>query len=224
MHKIVLAEDDPVIQKNVVDLLSEHNVISEADGSKIVDLVKLEVPSLVILDVIMPGKTGWEICKILRQHAETRNIPIIFLTSQKSMDDKTKGFQLGADDYITKPFNEKDLELRVKAKLKFAEKGISDGTFKEFGAVRIDFLTKQVFISDKEIELSSNEFSLLNYLSINDGKQLEIHKIKTAIWGESEFFDDNTVRGHIKLLLIKIPVLATHITSKANFYTFNSKV
>lgn len=182
MARVLVVEDDNNILTGIVDNLEmEHYEISIAqDGETALRKVEEDSPDLIILDIMLPRLNGLEVCKHLK--AKGVNTPIIILSAKGSESDKVLGLELGADDYVTKPFSPRELIARVRANLRRASGAIRTEDTYQFDNVRIDFKRYQVFKKNKEISLTSTEFTILKLLIVNRGEPVGRHTILSRIW------------------------------------------
>jgi DNA-binding response OmpR family regulator len=190
------------MRKLVKDFLTVKGfqVIEAADGEEAVDIFfKNKDISLLILDVMMPKMDGWEVCKTIRQYSK---VPIIMLTARGEERDELQGFNLGVDEYISKPFSPKILVARVEALLRRSQVTVTDAT--EVGGIRMDKAAHQVTIDGKNIELSFKEFELLSYFIENQGIALSREKILNHVWNYDYFGDARTIDTHVKKLRSKM--------------------
>ena len=201
--KILVVDDESRMRKLVKDFLQRQNytVLEAADGEQAVDLFYEEKDiALLILDVMMPKMDGWEVCREIRQYSK---VPIIMLTARGDERDELLGFQLGVDEYISKPFSPKILVARVEAILRRAGVTGQDETI-EAGGIRIDKSAHQVLIDGKSVELSFKEFELLSYFVENMGIALSREKILNAVWNYDYYGDARTIDTHVKKLRSKM--------------------
>lgn len=201
--KILVVDDESRMRKLVKDFLQRQNytVLEAADGEQAVDLFYEEKDiALIILDVMMPKMDGWEVCREIRQYSK---VPIIMLTARGDERDELLGFQLGVDEYISKPFSPKILVARVEAILRRAGVTGQDETI-EAGGIRIDKSAHQVLIDGKSVELSFKEFELLSYFVENMGIALSREKILNAVWNYDYYGDARTIDTHVKKLRSKM--------------------
>jgi len=207
--KILLADDEARMRKLVSDFLKREGfeVIEAEDGEKALERYENEGPfQLVILDVMMPHVDGFAVCKQIRKNS---SIPIIMLTARSDEADELLGFDIGADEYISKPFSPVILVARVKALLKR-----TIGAKKElitFGAITIDEIGRVIFINNEKVDLSPKEFELLIYMAKNAGIALSREQILNAVWDFDYFGDSRTVDTHIKKVRMKLGVLEDYI-------------
>ena len=206
--KILIVDDE----KDIVDLVAYnlekegYETLKALDGEKALQLVRTKTPDLVVLDLMLPGIQGLEVCKRIRKVPETAAIPIIMLTAKGEEIDKVLGLEIGADDYITKPFSVKELLARVKAVLRRSEaRGAADQEeVFEFRGLRIDFKSYEVTVDGRTISLSPTEFRLLRFLSRNPGRVYSREQILDRVWGDEAFVEPRTVDVHVRRLRAQI--------------------
>lgn len=212
-NKILVVDDDVAINELIkVNLgLAGYNVIQANDGIKGFALAKQEAPSLVILDVMMPDVDGFTVAKRIRQNEETKDTPILMLTALSQINDKVKGFNIGVDDYLVKPFELEELLVRVRALLKRTNQiPISASTRDLLTLGEITLLPEQysVKIGEKQAKLTPIEFDIFNLLFQNHGNMVSSAKLLKDIWGYSPDDDIETIRVHIRHLRSKIDKIA----------------
>lgn len=201
--KILVVDDESRMRKLVKDFLTKNNysVIEAADGEEAVDIfMSTKDISLIILDVMMPKLDGYQVATEIRKISQ---IPIIMLTAKSDERDELKGFELGVDEYITKPFSPKILVARVEAVLRrsIADKAES---LIQVGGIEMDVSAHLVKVDGASIELSYKEFELLNYFLINQGVALSREKILNNVWNYDYFGDARTIDTHVKKLRSKL--------------------
>jgi phosphate regulon transcriptional regulator PhoB len=206
--RILIVDDE----KDIVDLVAYNfekegfEVLKAFDGEKALTLVRTKKPNLIVLDLMLPGIQGLEVCKQIRRDAESAGIPIIMLTAKGEELDKVIGLEVGADDYITKPFSVKELMARVKAVLRRAdvrEQPEKAETF-EFKGLRIDLKSYEVTVNGRKVTLSPTEFKLLRFLSQNPGRVYSRDQILDRVWGDESFVEPRTVDVHVRRLRAQI--------------------
>lgn len=199
--KILLIEDEKALARAVVRLLDQagHQVEWRGDGLEGLDEAKRGDYDLLVLDVMLPGKNGWEILETLRK--SRRNLPILMLTALEDTEDRVKGLDLGADDYLPKPFEGIELVARVNALLR-RDKAFK-GNIILVADLELDRKNQTVFRSGQEIHLTKREFQLLEALAVNQGKVLTREVIQNRIWGDEESYS-NTVDVFIGTLRKKV--------------------
>ncbi len=212
-NKILVVDDDVAINELIkVNLeLAGYKVIQANDGIKGFALAKQEAPSLVILDVMMPDVDGFTVAKRIRQNEETKDTPILMLTALSQINDKVKGFNIGVDDYLVKPFELEELLVRVRALLKRTNQiPISASTRDLLTLGEITLLPEQysVKIGEKQAKLTPIEFDIFNLLFQNHGNMVSSAKLLKDIWGYSPDDDIETIRVHIRHLRCKIDKIA----------------
>ncbi len=193
----ILVVDDELLIRSVIKeyLLNEkYNVYEAEDGLDALRVFKEEKIDLVILDVMMPKMDG---IAALKEMKELKDIPVIMLTAMSEEEDKLKGFDLGIDDYITKPFSPKELIARVKAVLKRNDKLKTTYKYKK---LEVDYQGHKVMINNKQLELTPKEYDLLVYFIENEGIALSRESLLSVVWGYDYYGDDRTVDTHVKML------------------------
>lgn len=201
--KILVVDDESRMRKLVKDFLTKSGylVIEAADGSEAIDIFfEQKDIALILLDVMMPKMDGWEVCREIRQYSK---VPIIMLTAKSDERDELQGFELGVDEYITKPFSPKILVARVEAILRrIGQKG--QGEALTVAGIVLDKAAHQVTIDGKTVELSYKEFELLAYFMENQGVALSREKILNHVWNYDYFGDARTIDTHVKKLRSKM--------------------
>lgn len=200
--KILVVDDEARMRKLVKDFLSVKGftVLEASNGEEAVDLFfEQKDIALIILDVMMPKMDGWETCRTIRKYSQ---VPIIMLTARSEERDELQGFNLGVDEYISKPFSPKILVARVEAILRRSNAVSSD--LIEIGGIRIDKAAHQVTIDGQNIDLSYKEFELLTYFVENQGIALSREKILNDVWNYDYFGDARTIDTHVKKLRSKM--------------------
>lgn len=222
---VLVVEDE----KNIAELVKYNleqegfRVLSAANGSTGLEQARKEKPSLIILDLMLPGIDGIEICKILKQNYKTSHIPIIMLTAKSQESDKIVGLELGADDYVTKPFSPRELVARAKAILRRVREKTKREVLKA-GALEIDTAKHVVAIKGKPQELTSKEYDLLHALMEADGRVLSREFLLERVWGydQSVNIETRTVDMHIGQLRKKLkPETQRIVTVKNVGYRFD---
>ena len=199
MQTILIADDELRLRKLVGDFLLRqgYNILEADNGRSALDILDQEKVDLVILDVMMPEPDGWTVCREIRKKS---NIPIIMLTAKGEEVDQLFAFEIGADEYVTKPFSPKVLTARVKARFRRLEKD----TPTTYGGLEINTMARQVSIGSHSLDLSPKEYDLLTYLAENSGKALSRQQILDQVWSYEYFGDLRTVDTHINRLRIKL--------------------
>jgi DNA-binding response OmpR family regulator len=204
MKKILIIEDDPVIIKGLEDNLKvEHyNVISETDGAKGLNAAIKQKPDLILLDVMLPVKNGFEICKEFRQ--DKNNTPIIMLTAKNEEADKVLGLELGADDYVTKPFSIRELMARIKAILRRREAIGEEFDRYSFSDIKFDFKKMEAFKGKKKIEMSLKEYEIMKFFIKHEEEVVSRNMLLDEVWGYEVFPTTRTVDNYILMLRKKL--------------------
>ena len=201
--KILVVDDEARMRKLVKDFLQRQDyiVIEAENGEQAVDIFFEEKEiALILLDVMMPKMDGWQVTREIRQFS---NVPIIMLTARADERDELLGFDLGVDEYISKPFSPKILVARVNAVLRRSGKGDAEDVL-DVGGIRVDKSAHQVTVEGKSIDLSFKEFELLQYFIENTGIALSREKILNAVWNYDYFGDARTIDTHVKKLRAKL--------------------
>jgi phosphate regulon transcriptional regulator PhoB len=201
--KILIADDE----KDIVELIAynleqEGFAVSKAfDGRKAWEAVNAEKPDLVILDLMMPEMPGMEVCRKIRGQEATASLPVIMLTAKSDPVDKILGLEVGADDYITKPFHVRELVARVRAVLRRSERRPDDQPESfDHGGLHIDFKSYRVTAAGRPVELSAREFKLLQFLTGHPGRVYSRDQLLDRVWGDESFVEPRTVDVHISRL------------------------
>lgn len=221
MEKILIADDEQLMRQLVVDFLQPegYELIEATDGKEALELYQKEHPDLVLLDVMMPGYDGWTVCREIRRESA---VPIMMLTAKGEEIDQLFAYDLGVDEYITKPFSPKILVAKIKALLRRVQKEqevqkIEDG-------VSIDQDARQVVLDGKNIDLSPTEYKLLTYLVSNAGKALSRRQILNKVWNYDYYGDLRTVDTHINRLRIKLGDKGKYIQTVRGYgYRYDAK-
>ena len=203
-QKILVVEDEPDISKLVSYNLAQERfkVLTAEDGEQALQVIQREKPNLVVLDLMLPGLSGMEICKILRNRPETAKLPILMLTAKAGEADRIVGLEMGADDYLAKPFSPREMVARVRAILRRANIAASaDGpTAYDKGGLKIDFTTYEVMVRGKAAKLTLKEFELLRFLVQNPNRVLSRDQLLDRVWGGETYVTPRTVDVHIRRL------------------------
>lgn len=204
MSTILIVEDDETMLKGLRDAF-EHNgfkVLSAIDGESGMQIAETGEPEIILLDVMLPRIDGFDVCRMLRKRGFT--IPIIMLTARSEEIDKVVGLEIGADDYVTKPFSTRELLARVKAHLRrTSEKMLTLDSY-EFGNVILDFTAFKTIKNKKQIDLTSTEYSLMKVLIKHRNEVVPREKILNEVWGYDSYPSSRTVDNHILNLRQKL--------------------
>ena len=207
--KVLVVDDEERMRKLISDFLKikGYETVEAGDGEEAIDVFFADKEfALIILDVMMPKMDGWEVLKTVREHSK---VPVIMLTARTEETDELKGFEYGADEYISKPFSPKILVARVEAILR--RSGVSQDEVVRIGGIEVDKSAHSVKIDGKEIELSFKEYELLLYFIENKGIALSREKILNNVWNYDYFGDARTIDTHVKKLRAKMGAKGDYI-------------
>jgi len=205
-EKILIVDDE----KDIVELVrynlekEGYKIIPAYNGEEALELIKRQLPHLIILDLMLPGIDGLEVCRILKKDSRTSNIPIIMLTAKGEEADIVAGLELGADDYVTKPFSVRQLIARVRAVLRRVSFSTKDKDLIKINDLVIDSIKHTVTLKGKLLELTSTEFKLLKCLAGNPGRVFTRDQLLNNAWSEDTFIVDRAVDVHIRRLRKKL--------------------
>lgn len=203
MAKILIIEDEtPLANTLAYNVRQEgHEVLIEADGLAGLDTARRERPDLIILDLMLPRMDGLEVCRLLRRDSD---VPIIMLTAKSREVDKVVGLEVGADDYVTKPFSMVEMLARIKAALRRPKMNEREDDLLRANDLEMDIARHRVTVKSVEIDLRPKEFELLRILLANQGRVLDRATLLQRVWGEDEYIDQGTLDVHIRRLREKI--------------------
>ena len=212
--KILIIEDEPDIRKNLEYNLSRegYSVLTAASIAEAEQLIYSNNLSLILLDLMLPDGSGLDLCKKMKSDPDMQNLPIIILTAKDDEVDKVVGFELGADDYVTKPFSVRELILRIKAVLKRGEnkKDIVE-IDRQFGDLKIDIDSHEVYVDGELVNLTALEFKLLIQLVDRRGRVQSREQLLADVWGYSAEVTTRTVDTHIKRLREKLGTMGKYV-------------
>lgn len=214
--KILIVEDEKDILQLVKLYLEKEGfrTVSATTGTEGLKLVKSDKPDLMVLDLMLPEMDGLEVCKRVRSAPDTALLPIIMLTAKAEESDTIIGLELGADDYVTKPFSPKTLVARVKALLRRLERSPDEATVSyHYGPLTMDLARHEVSVGKQQVALTAKEFGLLEHLLKHPGRVLTREVLLNAVWGYDYFGTTRTVDVHIRRLKQKLPLLEETILS-----------
>ncbi|HMH76346.1 MAG TPA: response regulator transcription factor [Candidatus Udaeobacter sp.] len=223
MPRILIVDDEPEMLRGLEDNLQfeGYQTVTAGDGRKGLALALSEAPDLILLDVMMPGMSGWDLCREIRQRG--LDVPVIMLTARGEEVDRVLGLELGADDYVTKPFSLRELMARIRAVLRRPGPRQKFEEF-AFGSVRVDLRARQAFKGGHEVRLTRKEFDLLRYLVEHPGEVITRDRLLDEVWGYERFPTTRTVDTHILRLRQKFeddPERPAHIlTAHGQGYRF----
>tara|TARA_B100000674_G_scaffold90785_1_gene63361 strand:+ start:2647 stop:3342 length:696 start_codon:yes stop_codon:yes gene_type:complete len=212
---ILVIEDEPDIRRNLEYNLGREGFNASSAGAlnEAYEVLKSKKFDLILLDLMLPDGSGLDLCKKIKSNSETEAIPIIILTAKDNEVDRVVGFELGADDYVTKPFSVRELILRVKAILKRSDTKIKEvvEVERQFGDLRIDVDSHEVFVDSKLIELTALEFRLLKELVDKRGRVQSRDQLLSEVWGYNAEVTTRTVDTHIKRLREKLGSMGKYV-------------
>jgi two-component system alkaline phosphatase synthesis response regulator PhoP len=207
-QRILVVEDEEDISELIrFNLESEGFAVSTvADGEHGLQAVQRELPALVILDLMLPGMPGVEVCRRLRAAEATARLPILMVTARSSEADRVVGLEMGADDYVVKPFSVRELVARVRAVLRRAQGGDGERAPRAYhkGRLRLDFDTYEVFLDDEKIDLSLREFELLRFFVNSPNRVYDRLQLLDLVWGHDTHVEPRTVDVHVRRLRKRI--------------------
>lgn len=205
MPTILVVEDE----EDILDLVAfnlqkeEYEVLKASNGNDGLALALKHIPDLIVLDLMLPGRDGFEVFKGLREDSRTRETPVLMLTAKAEVSDRIAGLKLGADDYVAKPFSPRELVLRVKALLRRATKA-APGTKMEAGPFQLDKSTFKSYLNGEEMDLTTTEFKLLSTLLEANGQPVERFALLRDVWGYTDMVHTRTLDTHVKRLREKL--------------------
>jgi len=215
MKRILIVEDEKDIAEAIEYNLAKEGfrVLKAYDGRKGMKIAQERLPDLLILDLMLPGMDGLDVCKTLKSDPKTSDIPIVMLTAKSEELDKVLGLELGADDYITKPFSMRELMARVKTILRRYEEGKPSGgeSVVKFESIIMDINRHELKVSDKAVELTAKEFALLRFLIENRGRVFSRERLLDDVWGVEVAIETRTVDVHVRNLREKLGRSGKHI-------------
>jgi DNA-binding response OmpR family regulator len=211
--RILIIEDNPDTRRFLEAMLGkEFEILTAENGVIGIDYARNKAPDLILLDIMLPILSGYDACSLLKKDEKTKHIPIIFLSAKNSVPDITHGLTSGADDYIPKPFDYKELVARIKARLRKSADKVAQPI--QVGDLRIDPASREVSFGGKKAQLTLTEFDILRYLAVRAGAVVSREEILREVWkDESNKTNDRTIDVHIRALRRKIPPLTKHIIS-----------
>lgn len=203
--KILIVEDEPAIRELIaVNLRHAGYKVSEAETAEAAHtLLDAGLPDLVLLDWMLPGQSGIDFARKLRAEARTAKLPIVMLTARAQEGDKLQGFDVGADDYVTKPFSPRELLARVRALLRRASPEASEDPI-EIAGLRLEPSTFRVYAGERTLELSPTEFRLLHFFMRNPDRVLSRTRLLDNVWGDHVYIEERTVDVHIRRLRLAL--------------------
>jgi len=225
MQQIFVVEDE----KDLVELLTYnlekdgYRVLSDTDGAAALKRIPEKMPDLVLLDLMLPKTDGLTVCKTLKSNPKTSHIPVVMLTAKGEESDKIVGLELGADDYVTKPFSVKELLARVRAVLRRFQKATEGEPVQKFKELTLDRKKHEVTLKKQALELTAKEFELLDYFLTHPDRVLSRDVLLNNVWGYDYFGTTRTVDVHVRRLREKLGPYEKHIqTVKGYGYQFKA--
>jgi len=211
--RILLVEDEPDIAEVLRYNLEKEGFDVEVEdrGDTALERIRKDAPDLLLLDLMLPGLDGLEVARILQRDTQTRSLPLIMLTAKGEEVDRIVGLELGADDYVTKPFSPREVVLRVKAVLRRAAHSVPEGEILSVGPLRLDPAGHRLEVEGDEVPLTATEFRLLKLLMERVGRVQTRGQLLSDVWGYAEDIDSRTVDTHIRRLRRKLGPGADHI-------------
>ena len=212
-QKILVVDDEAdVLDMLVINLRAAgFLVVAVEDGASALAKASSESPALIILDLMLPGMSGLEICKVLKGDSATRHIPIIMLTAKAEEVDKIVGLELGADDYVTKPFSPRELMLRINRSLRRGKEKAPSVEKLTIGELVLDHTRHEVLVKSQPVDLTATEFRLLALLMERRGRVQGRDRLLNDVWGYESVIDTRTVDTHVRRLREKLGALASYI-------------
>ncbi|HET9370736.1 MAG TPA: response regulator transcription factor [Vicinamibacterales bacterium] len=220
MARVLVVEDNRDIAQLIQHVLERAGHVVEllSAGNEVIRRVQTQPPDLVILDLMLPGLDGLLVCQALRNDEQTAGLPIIMLTARGEEADRVRGLELGADDYVTKPFSPKELVARVGAILRRVERtAAAPGVVLRYGPITMDLDRHKVTVDETDVRLTAKEFLLLRYLIEHRGRVLSRDVLLTDVWGYQYTGGTRTVDVHVRRLREKLPILNHAIATVKQF-------
>jgi len=203
MATVLVVDDEPIVREVVIRYLERegHTTLETGHGDRARELLEQQTPDLVVLDVMLPGMDGLELCRWIRARSD---LPVILLTARGEEADRIVGLELGADDYVTKPFSPRELAARVRTVLRRAAPPTDTTARFSFGDIEIDTQTREVHKAGQELRLTAKEFDLLAFLADNPRRVFGRDQLMSRVWGYEAALDTGTVTVHVRRLREKI--------------------
>ena len=201
MATILIVEDEPDIQELIAYNLEKagHEAVRAGDAEKALEIVREALPHLIVIDWMLPGMSGIELARLLKANKRTEGIPLIIVTARGAEQDKLAGLEIGADDYMTKPFSPRELNARVKAVLRRRAPQVTDDSV-EVRGLKLDPASHRVSAQDRPLELGPTEFRLLHFFMTHPDRVYSRTQLLDNVWGDHVFVEERTVDVHIRRL------------------------
>lgn len=211
--RILVVDDEPDVLELIVFHLEKENfkVAVAETGDMALKMARAHVPSLLVLDLMLPGINGLEICQLLKRDPKTRDVPILMLTARAAEEDRVRGLELGAHDYVTKPFSPRELILRVKNLLRLTEDNRDSVEVIETGPFKLDTVRHKAFVDGQPLSITTTEFKLLCLLTGRNGKVQTRETLLRDVWGYAPTLDTRTVDTTMQRLRAKLGQAAKHL-------------
>ncbi len=218
-QKILVAEDEPDVLNLLVSSLKSagYQVLKAEDGESALEQARTAMPSLIVLDIMLPEMSGLEVCRVLKSQPSTRIIPVLMLTAKAEEVDRIVGLELGADDYVTKPFSPRELVLRIRSILRRSHTNQETTDIIRHGDIQVDRSRCEVQIRGKSIDFTATEFKLLTVLMERRGRVQSRDTLLNDVWGYESAIDTRTVDTHIRRLREKLGKAADCIETVRGF-------
>ncbi|OFZ83030.1 MAG: hypothetical protein A2583_13295 [Bdellovibrionales bacterium RIFOXYD1_FULL_53_11] len=212
-HRILIIEDNADTRRFLETMLGKEFEILSAENAVIgIDYARNKNPDIILLDIMLPILSGYDACSLLKKDEKTKQIPIIFLSAKNSVTDITQGLSTGADDYMPKPFDFKELTARIRARLRKAAENVAHPL--QIGDLRIDPSNREISFGGKISHLTLTEFDILRCLAVKAGGVVSREDILKEVWkNDSQKTNDRTIDVHIRAIRRKVPALTKHIIS-----------
>jgi DNA-binding response OmpR family regulator len=226
-EKILIVDDEPDALEVLGFKLRESGFVPlfAKDGARALSVARDERPDLIVLDLMLPEVDGLEVCKILRRDPSTAGMPILMLTARAAEMDRVLGLELGADDYVTKPFSPRELVLRIRKLLVRRQSSDDNGTLLRLGEIEIDVPRHVVRLTGQPVILTVTEFKLLEALARRRGRVQSRDRLLQDVWGYENPIDSRTVDTHMRRLREKLGPHAQHLeTVRGVGYRFNAEL
>src|SRR5262245_31594467 len=203
MSTVLVVDDEPIVREVVVRYLRRegYEILEAADGIRARERIERHEPSLVVLDLMLPGVDGLDLCRWIRSRSD---VPVIMLTARGEESDRIVGLELGADDYVTKPFSPRELAVRVKAVLRRSTPAPALPETLGFGDVELDSAARLAHKAGRELTLTAREFELIWFLASNPGRVFTRRQLMASVWGYEAALDTGTVTVHVRRLREKV--------------------
>jgi DNA-binding response OmpR family regulator len=212
--RILIIEDNPDTRRYLEMVLSKDFEVLAAENAVLgLELAKNSKPTLIVLDIVLPIMNGYDACQLLKQDETTKAIPIIFLSSKNTVNDITHGLDLGADDYLPKPFDYKELVARIKARLRDRDQQRKEPKTVAQGKLKLVLDSREAFYNNAPVELTNTEFEILRVLMERTGAVVPRDDIMRHVWSDGDEAQKRTIDVHIRAIRRKVPDLTKHVIS-----------